>query len=128
MFDKPFLVSGPQQPHYGLSLAYPKRFARAWTTWSDLFAYLSFVFLSSDSTSVYLHQSRILTMASFEINDSDLTGLQGKVAIITLNQPKKLNALNQDLYFALAKAMHEVAARDDIYITVLTGKGRYFSA
>jgi hypothetical protein len=53
---------------------------------------------------------------------------QGKIAIITLNQPMKLNALNQDQYYRLATAMHEVAARDDIYITVLTGNGRYFSA
>ncbi|KAF2015315.1 ClpP/crotonase [Aaosphaeria arxii CBS 175.79] len=60
--------------------------------------------------------------------DGILVEYKGKVAIITLNQPKKLNALNGDLYFALAKAMYEVAARDDIYITVLTGKGRYFSA
>lgn len=52
----------------------------------------------------------------------------GKVAIITLNAPKELNALNGDGYYALAKAMHEVAARDDVYITVLTGKGRFFSA
>ncbi|KAF2119190.1 ClpP/crotonase-like domain-containing protein [Lophiotrema nucula] len=53
---------------------------------------------------------------------------KGKIAIITLNQPKKLNALNQEQYFKLALAMHEVAARDDIYITVLTGNGRFFSA
>lgn len=53
---------------------------------------------------------------------------RGKVAIITLNKPKKLNALNQDGYYQLATAMHEVAARDDIYITVLTGSGRFFSA
>ncbi|KAF2797431.1 ClpP/crotonase [Melanomma pulvis-pyrius CBS 109.77] len=53
---------------------------------------------------------------------------QGKIAIITLNQPKKLNALNQDGYYQLATAMHTVAARDDIYITVLTGNGRFFSA
>ncbi|ORY03578.1 ClpP/crotonase-like domain-containing protein [Clohesyomyces aquaticus] len=51
-----------------------------------------------------------------------------RVAIITLNQPAKLNALNQDGYYKLALAMHEVAARDDVYITVLTGKGRFFSA
>ncbi|KAF2204360.1 ClpP/crotonase [Delitschia confertaspora ATCC 74209] len=51
-----------------------------------------------------------------------------KLAIITLNAPSKLNALNGDGYYALAKCMHEVAARDDIYITILTGKGRFFSA
>ncbi|KAL5395268.1 hypothetical protein PMIN06_003093 [Paraphaeosphaeria minitans] len=50
------------------------------------------------------------------------------IAIVTLNQPKKLNALNQDGYFQLAVALREVAERDDIYITVLTGKGRFFSA
>ena len=53
---------------------------------------------------------------------------RGKVAIITLNQPKKLNALSQDLYFRLSYLMREVAARKDIYITILTGTGRYFSA
>lgn len=53
---------------------------------------------------------------------------KGKIAIITLNLEKKLNALNQDLYYRLSCLMREVAARDDIYITVLTGKGRYFSA
>jgi len=53
---------------------------------------------------------------------------RGKIAIITLNRQKKLNALDQDLYFHLATLMHEVAAMPDIYITVLTGSGRYFSA
>ena len=53
---------------------------------------------------------------------------QGKIAIITLNLPKKLNALTQDLYYRLSCTMREVAARDDIYITILTGKGRFFSA
>lgn len=57
-----------------------------------------------------------------------LTEYKGKIAIITLNVPKKLNALDGTLYYQLARAMLEVAARDDIYITVLTGKGRYFSA
>jgi len=57
-----------------------------------------------------------------------LVEYRAKVAIITLNQPKKLNALNGDLYYQLAKTMHEVAAREDIYITVLTGNGHFFSA
>lgn len=50
------------------------------------------------------------------------------IAIVTLNQPKKLNALNQDGYFQLAVALREIAERDDVYITVLAGKGRFFSA
>ena len=53
---------------------------------------------------------------------------RGKVAIITLNRADKLNAMNQDLYFRLAALLNEVANMSDIYITVLTGKGRYFSA
>lgn len=54
--------------------------------------------------------------------------IRGKIAIITLNIEKKLNALTQDLYYRLSCLMREVAAREDIYITILTGKGRYFSA
>jgi Delta3-Delta2-enoyl-CoA isomerase len=51
-----------------------------------------------------------------------------RIAIITLNLPKKLNALNQDLYYELGNKLREVSARDDIYITILTGSGRFFSA
>ncbi len=54
--------------------------------------------------------------------------IDGKIAIITLNLPEKLNALTQDLYYRVSSLMREIAARDDIYITILTGKGRYFSA
>ncbi|KAJ4319301.1 dodecenoyl-CoA isomerase [Neodidymelliopsis sp. IMI 364377] len=57
-----------------------------------------------------------------------LTEYKGNIATITLNVPKKLNALNGDLYYQLARAMHEVAAHDEVTITVLTGKGRFFSA
>ncbi|USP80515.1 uncharacterized protein yc1106_07789 [Curvularia clavata] len=57
-----------------------------------------------------------------------LVEYRGKTAIITLNAPKKLNALGADDYYQLARAMNEVAARDDVCITILTGKGRFFSA
>lgn len=53
---------------------------------------------------------------------------QDRVAIITLNRPDKLNALNVDLYYLLGERLREVDNRDDIYITVLTGTGRFFSA
>ncbi|KAI0180324.1 ClpP/crotonase [Hypoxylon sp. FL1284] len=52
----------------------------------------------------------------------------GRVATITIDNEKKLNALNLRGYYAISKALREVALRDDVYITVLTGKGRYFSA
>ncbi|OQE34870.1 hypothetical protein PENCOP_c015G02398 [Penicillium coprophilum] len=53
---------------------------------------------------------------------------QGHVAIVTLNRPDKLNALNGDLYYFLAERLREIDSREDIFITVLTGKGRFFSA
>lgn len=53
---------------------------------------------------------------------------RGKVAIITLCNEKKLNAMTQDYYFRISQLLREIAKRDDIYITVLTGKGRFFSA
>ncbi|KXX76447.1 3,2-trans-enoyl-CoA isomerase [Madurella mycetomatis] len=53
---------------------------------------------------------------------------RGRVAIITIDNDKKLNALSQQQYYDLAQKMREVAARDDVYITLIVGKGRYFSA
>ncbi|KAL4780004.1 ClpP/crotonase-like domain-containing protein [Aspergillus varians] len=53
---------------------------------------------------------------------------QDRVAIITLNNPKKLNALSGDHYYLLGERLREVDKRDDITITVITGNGRFFSA
>jgi len=50
----------------------------------------------------------------------------GKIAIITIDNPKKLNALDQDGYYQLAKLMREVATHDEVFITVLTGTGMFF--
>ena len=57
-----------------------------------------------------------------------LYSTHGKTAIITINLPQKLNALTQDLYYQLATLLRRSAADPKIYITLLTGKGRYFSA
>jgi len=54
--------------------------------------------------------------------------INGRIAVITINLPKKLNAMTQPLYYRLATYMNEVAANPKVYITVLTGKGRFFSA
>lgn len=53
---------------------------------------------------------------------------RGKIAVITIDDQGKLNALSQDGYFALASYMREIAEHEEVFITVLTGKGRYFSA
>jgi len=53
---------------------------------------------------------------------------RGRVAIITINNPKKLNALDMFQYYDLSQKLRQVAVREDIYITLLIGKGRYFSA
>ncbi|KAI9892342.1 MAG: hypothetical protein M1814_001543 [Vezdaea aestivalis] len=63
------------------------------------------------------------------MSEDDITlTTRGKIAIITLNLPHKLNALGQLGYYKLASLMREVDQRDDILITVLTGTGRFFSA
>jgi peroxisomal 3,2-trans-enoyl-CoA isomerase len=53
---------------------------------------------------------------------------KGRIAVITIDDQMKLNALSADGYYALATYMREVAQHDEVFITVLTGKGRYFSA
>jgi hypothetical protein len=54
--------------------------------------------------------------------------VEGSIAIITLNIPKKLNAMTQDLYFRTATLLQEIAKMDNVLITILTGNGRFFSA
>lgn len=49
--------------------------------------------------------------------------IKGKVAVITIDNESKLNALNQDGYYQLASYMREVAEKDEVFITLLTGKG-----
>ncbi|KAH6850034.1 ClpP/crotonase-like domain-containing protein [Chaetomium sp. MPI-CAGE-AT-0009] len=53
---------------------------------------------------------------------------QGRLAIISINNDKKLNALTQAGYYDLAQAMREIATHDEVFITLIIGKGRYFSA
>jgi len=50
------------------------------------------------------------------------------IATITLNEPKKLNALGADDYFEIGMYLREIAQMPEVTITILTGTGRYFSA
>lgn len=63
-----------------------------------------------------------------EIQNEMTLQYQAPIAIITFNRPKKLNAMTNHHYYRLSCLMREVALRDDITITVLTGTGRFFSA
>ncbi len=51
------------------------------------------------------------------------------VAVVTLNRPKALNALNRQLLAELSAAVAQIGAADDVRVLVLTGSGeRAFAA
>lgn len=60
--------------------------------------------------------------------DEVVLEIKGTVAVIRINQPKKLGALSQDLFFNLSQVLRHVDSRDDVFVTVLAGTGRFFSA
>jgi 2-(1,2-epoxy-1,2-dihydrophenyl)acetyl-CoA isomerase len=51
---------------------------------------------------------------------------QGRVAVLTLNRPERLNALNRALQDAIVGAMDEIKNDDAVWAAVLTGAGRGF--
>lgn len=54
--------------------------------------------------------------------------VEDRVAWLTLNRPEALNALNTALTAALEDAVSGLAAREDVSVVVVTGRGRAFSA
>jgi enoyl-CoA hydratase/carnithine racemase len=53
---------------------------------------------------------------------------RGAVRHVILNRPEKRNAMNQELLRALAQALREAAAEDEVHCVVLRGEGPVFSA
>jgi enoyl-CoA hydratase len=53
---------------------------------------------------------------------------EGDVGIITLNRPKRLNAINSDLLSGLIEQLHRSGDDNDVSSVVLTGAGRAFCA
>jgi enoyl-CoA hydratase/carnithine racemase len=53
---------------------------------------------------------------------------RGPLAIITLNRPQVLNALNNELFAELRLALIEAQMDDEIQIPIITGAGRAFCA
>ena len=70
----------------------------------------------------------ILTLPAMAEKHPISVEYRGRVAVITIDNDKKLNSLTQKQYYDLGQLMREVATHDEVYITVLIGKGRYFSA
>jgi 2-(1,2-epoxy-1,2-dihydrophenyl)acetyl-CoA isomerase len=62
------------------------------------------------------------------MSDSVRVGRDGAVAIITMNRPQALNALNQELTRGLRKAIDESAKDSGVGALILTGEGRAFCA
>lgn len=49
---------------------------------------------------------------------------RGRIAVITIDNQKQLNALTQDEYYQLATYLREIAEHEEVFITILTGKGK----
>ena len=50
------------------------------------------------------------------------------IALLTLNRPERLNALNEEMFAELNSALEDVATDRDIRVFVITGAGRAFCA
>ena len=53
---------------------------------------------------------------------------EDKIAIITINRPKALNALNTETLRELDLVIDEISRDDEIYVVILTGEGKAFVA
>jgi enoyl-CoA hydratase len=53
---------------------------------------------------------------------------RGPVALLTLNRPEKLNALNNELIGAVMAALDEIELDRSVRVVIITGAGRAFSA
>ena len=57
-----------------------------------------------------------------------LTEKKGYIGYIILNRPKKLNAINWEIYRQMIPAIEQMETDDDVKVVVLKGAGRCFSA
>ncbi|MDC6271451.1 enoyl-CoA hydratase/isomerase family protein [Acetobacter pasteurianus] len=63
------------------------------------------------------------------MSEEDITyEVKGKAAIITLNIPKKLNALDGEQYLKLGKFVEEANNEEETVMTVIQSSGKFFSA
>ncbi len=60
------------------------------------------------------------------MNDSVLYVADGKVGVVTLNRPQKLNAMTMDMRLAIEAQLLHADADDTTSVIVLRGEGRSF--
>ena len=51
---------------------------------------------------------------------------QGPVAIISLNRPGKLNAINKTMLLELDAALNDIEKNDSVYTVVINGNGCWY--
>lgn len=61
-------------------------------------------------------------------NNAITVDYNGRIAVITLNQPEKLNSFNEEQFYFLGECLREIAKHDEVTITLLIGTGRFFSS
>jgi enoyl-CoA hydratase len=66
--------------------------------------------------------------ATYELPDVLTVEVEGPVRTVVLNRPEHLNAVSQDLHWALANVWRQLAADLDARVVILTGAGKAFSA
>ena len=54
--------------------------------------------------------------------------VKDNIAIITINRPEALNALNSDVLKELAQTVEKAEADDGVYVLIITGAGKAFVA
>ncbi len=56
------------------------------------------------------------------------TEVLGKVALLKLSRPEKLNSLNSEMLSSIIKSLHSFCSKGSLSVVTLLGEGRFFSA
>jgi enoyl-CoA hydratase len=84
------------------------------------------------SAVMMVRQGKFDRMFVSPVNEETTPVLQrddrGRVTILTLNRPAKLNALSNDLLAAIMRALDDIEIDPAVRVVVFTGAGRAFSA
>jgi enoyl-CoA hydratase/carnithine racemase len=67
-------------------------------------------------------------MTGYDLPDVVRVEADGPVRVVRLSRPEQLNAINDELHFALTQLFPQLSADADARVAVITGEGRAFSA